>query len=127
MTFKRKDEVVDNEEALIHGGGPKIGRIHFAIESYKRSKRTKDWSEMYEAIDDLFLEVEAYLSELERRDIMPSVEKLNAYIGVIRRGGQEAKFYGEARLLLVKMWRVLRRLELDMAGKTKQSYLTGAM
>lgn len=117
----------DSEEAMIHGGGAKVGRIHFAIEAYNRAVDNSDLQAQYRAVDKIFLEVVAYLNDDEKKGIYASVEKVNKYIEVIRRGGSQPSFYGENRLLLIKLWRTLRRLNLDMAPKDKKMWLTGAV
>ena len=118
---------MNEQEALIHGGGVKVGRCHMSIVRLRQARRDKDWREVYYCLEDLFMEVEAYLYDKERASIMPVWQKMTNYMDIINRGRSVESMMGESLLMELKVRRVLKRLKLDMDMKPTEQHLSGAI
>ncbi len=118
-----EENELSKQESLIHGGGPKIGRIHFGIEDLKRSKRANDWAAAYQTLEELWLEVEAYLTNQERQELPPLRKEFGAAVNQINKGVKVPGILGLCLVFEVRVRRVIARLHLDMEPKAKQKWL----
>lgn len=110
----------------IHGGGAKIGRIHFTIVDLHRARRNSNWKEVYYCLEELYTEIEAYMKPKEREEIVPVWESLNNIMVTYNKGQKINNLFGETLLLEIKIRRVVARLNLDM-GTNREQHTYGGM
>lgn len=122
-----REDKLDEEKAFIHGGGVKVGRVHMSLVSLRNSRRNKDWDEAYYCLEDLFTEVEAYLRDQERTDIMALWKEVTKAYQDHKLGVRPGTLMGVSFAFEIKIRKVLARLQLDMQPKEKEKFLGGAM
>ena len=127
MKFKTDLSEEDRVEALIHGTGLKIGRIHVALVKLSDARRVGKWVEVYFCCEDLWKEVEAYLLPEVSEDILPLWKTMSDNLSKLQIGGRVDSVMGDSLLLEIKVRRVLARLHLDMKPEPKIRHLMGAM
>lgn len=115
------------DQALFHGGGPKLGRIHYRLEELSQGRRTQNWDVIYWSLERLWLEVEAWLLQDEREEILPLWKKITHHVQQARKGIPVQELWGETLLLEIILRRVLKRTNMDMDLKPKEKHLRGAM
>lgn len=122
-----EENKIADSESLIHGGGPKVLRVHFALLKLRGSREVKNWMQVYYSLENLYMEVEAYMTDQERIKVLPTWKKITEYMGEYERGSVNNGLMGETFLFEVEVRRILARLHLDMEPKAKQMYLQSAL
>ena len=107
-------------KSKIHGGAAKLGRIHFWLLDLRNNRRKKLWGEVYSYLEDLYLEIEAYQDEKERKELDKLWLELNGEMEKEYRNIRNNSVPFITLELEKRIRRIIKAKNMDMGLQEKQ-------